>query len=87
MTKAEIYRRAAELVASQVETFSCLAICNIVSASGPAYQLNPLARSEYEFLWDASGFLSANLCEREWGREGRVLALCFAAAMAESGDL
>ena len=80
MTRAENFRIAAELIDDRQVEFSCSAITVYGTWS---------ARESYAefFKPDPESYFWAGQAEHEWGRKGRVLALCFAAAMAESGDL
>lgn len=89
MTKAEIYRRAAELVQDDKERYSC----NAVVMAGQEFKILTWdQRYEYADMfasigWGSYWHLAAETAEQEWGKDGRVLALCFAAAMADAGDL
>lgn len=86
MTRAEIYRRAAERIESGEDSYSCSAVNFValacyendsVEATGYSDLFCPIEGDEY---W-------AGTAARELGASGRVLALLFAAAMAKTGDL
>ena len=84
---AEIYRRAAEIIFYGRKTkFSCQAIRNIMGDyETDGYSV--LFRPDTDSFGVPLGNFWAGKAEKEWGKDGCILALCFAAAMAESGDL
>ena len=85
--KAEIYRRAAEIISYGRKTkFSCQAIRNIMGDYKRTDILFCSGRIPIAFGVPLGNFW-AGKAEKEWGKDGCILALCFAAAMAESGDL
>lgn len=81
MERAEIYRRAAE-VAHLCNEYSCIAIalcCGYEGGHVDAYQ-------QAYGLYDYGGRGIADF-DAAGGNKFRVLALCFAAAMASTGDI
>ncbi len=85
---AEIYRSAAERIANRQRTrYGCLNSCCMIDEISRCSNSDATRRYQHLFrpkgntrLWWASGWKPhIHVC--------RVLALCFAAAMAEAGDL
>ncbi len=89
MTRSEIYRRAAEWCIEG----GCSCVAVKLFGGGPALRgEHVVAYAEMfkpdncgdDMMW---GWLFADNMDHRIIQKGRVLALCFAAAMAESGDL
>lgn len=90
MERAEIYRNAAMRIENDESEFSCLAVRDVI---------NPLVASEHipESVAYDNTFRPAKTENYAWGTDWsmkekrrkkiRILALCFAAAMAETGDI
>jgi len=87
MSRAEIYRRAAEAIDRKEEEFSCCAVSNVCCSRDTWLERKVyserFASQEQSWGW----ILDADDAHKHWGKKGRVIALCFAAAMAETGDL
>ena len=88
MDRAEIYRRAAEMIASGGEYYSCWAISLAADSNATDFECPESNIYAEKFCpHDGYPYAWAFLASKDWGAKGRVLALCFAAAMAETGDL
>lgn len=95
MRRAEIYLKAAKLVhtaksmgGEPAKWFSC----NAIGLASRYSIQGTCARAAFgdRFANSMTGgkpWLSTMHAEDEWGKKGRVLALCFAAAMAETRDI
>ncbi len=80
---AAVYLRAAEAIDSRDCICSCFAVAQASNYQGAA-------PSRYGRRFCPGGWAHDGIWGNEWGdnvRECRILALCFAAAMAESGAL
>lgn len=97
MTDSEVFIKAAELVDFGMDSFCCIAIDRVLGRV-PADGHSELAwRFWYKCFrpsetrgdtWESASFnRDHQLSKRESRRAERVLALCFAAAMAETGDI
>ena len=93
--KADIYLKAAEsmflkLDVCERQTFSCRAIQIAVTGKGEGCVSSPCIETAiYQELFSPEEIKDSHW-GNAWGEERdecRVLALCFAAAMAETGDL
>ncbi len=87
MTKAEIYRKAAKQVANGDDYQMCYAIDDAAGNNEEADSVFTPIFSPRQGMGNSESWgreFSADLPER---KRCRVLALCFAAAMAEAGDL
>jgi hypothetical protein len=89
---AAIYREAARMIAEEETTFSCIAVRD-AAMSRESYELTPIAVRYAEMfspfderLVSTFDFEPSDRCD-EASINHRVIALCLAAAMAETGDL
>lgn len=81
--KASIYRRAARLVEDEIADYACEAIGQVLCLISFAYIEDHPALQMFTppRLSTGGGFWHGRT-----GRDARVLALCFMAAMVETGD-
>ena len=89
MNNSKIYLRAAKLVDAGIHDYSCIAIISATRFLAPKCYSESMPRRRYSCMFSRfDGFeLSSEDVGQYWGKTGRVIALCFAAAMAEAGDL
>lgn len=85
---ARLLREAARLVEKKRETYSCVAI----EKAQKTDEVTALERSYRAMIVEGGDYLWTSQFDRERfvgysPRDLRILALCFAAAMAETGDL
>lgn len=93
---AAIYLRAAQMVETGHEVFTCRAVQEVTTGTGdgcisfPNIATDAYRRMFYPGEWQERPYANNPHWANGWGADKnncRILALCFAAAMAEAGDL
>lgn len=86
-SNAKIYREAARKIAEKEEEYSCRAVTlSTVNARLRLIYHNVFSYDRYILFW-ANKWREEDGYDDDRLRNCRVIALCFAAAMAEAGDL
>lgn len=90
MERAEIYRRAAELIYLGRSNRACLAIEDAQYGEDSVFMKTPARLAYVDSILDGCEYsyrLYPRYCDGPKAMRARMTALCFAAAMASTGDL